>query len=144
MPAGVRYAYPVSTADIFTTAVAAAGGELPPDRKYDGVDLVPYVTGEDSSRPHAQLFWRADHIWAIRNGDYKLILSTRDGWAELYDLVADKSEKVNLKLEMPDLYEQLRDEHERWQKEELKKAPLWPRIMDMRFVFDGKEYLFPA
>ena len=24
-----------------------------------------------------------DHSWAIRDGDYKLILSTRDGWAEL-------------------------------------------------------------
>ena len=27
---------------------------------------------------------------------------------------------------------------------ELHKKPLWPRIMDKRFVLDGKEYLFPA
>ncbi len=144
VPAGTRYQYPVSSADIFATSVAAAGGEMPNDRSYDGVDLVPYVRGDKSERPHPQLFWRADHIWAIRDGDYKLILSTRDGWAEVYDLIKDKSEKINLKDDMPELYDRLRREHERWQKEELTTDPMWPRIMDMRFVFDGKEYLFPA
>ena len=144
VPAGSRYEYPVSSADIFATSVAAAGAEMPSDRTYDGVDLLPYVKGENAERPHPQLFWRADHIWAIRDGDYKLILSARDGWAEVYDLIEDKSEKINLKDHMPELYEKLREEHERWQEEELTTDPMWPRIMDMRFVFDGKEYLFPA
>ena len=138
IPAGMRYEHPVSSTDIFATSVAAAGGVLPSDREYDGVDLMPYLQGRDHTAPHEQLFWRADHIWAIRDGKYKLILSTRDGWAELYDLETDKSETINLKEQMPALYEKLHEEHENWQK------PLWPRIMDKRFVLDGKEYLFPA
>ena len=45
---------------------------------------------------------------------------------------------------MPELYEKLRSEHEQWQKNKLKAKPMWPRIMDKKFVLDGKEYLFPA
>ena len=81
----------------------------------------------------------------MRDGDYKLILSTRDGWAELHNLITDQSEEVNLKEQMPELYEKLRQEHENWQKEKLKVKPMWPRIMDKRFISeDGTEYYFPA
>lgn len=144
IPAGSRYEYPVSSADIFATSVLNAGGTLPADREYDGVDLIPYVTGKNKDRPHQHLFWRADHIWAIRDGDYKLILSTRDGWAELYDLKKDKSEIYNLKEQMPELYQVLYDTHKQWQDSNLPDKPLWPRIMDKKFVLYGKEYLFPA
>ena len=144
VPAGMRYQHPVSSTDIFATSVAAAGGALPGDREYDGVDLLPYVNGRAGGIPHEQLYWRADHIWAIRDGKYKLILSTRDGWAELYDLEVDKPEQINLKEQMPELYERLREEHQEWQNKKLHKKPMWPRIMDKKFVLDGKEYLFPA
>lgn len=144
VPAGLRYENPVSAVDIFTTAVLNAGGQLPPDREYDGVNLIPYLTGEQTGRPHDQLFWRCEHIWAMRDGDYKLILSTRDGWAELYNLKEDKSESYNLKEQMPELYEKLYQIHQNWQQDNLPDKPLWPRIMDHKFVLNGKEYLFPA
>lgn len=144
IPAGIRYDYPVSSTDIFVTSVLNAGGTLPKDREYDGVNLVPFVLGEDKERPHEVLYWRADQIWAIRDGDYKLILSTRDGWAELYDLKNDKSERFNLKEQMPELYQKLYDAHKQWQDDNLPDKPMWPRIMDKKFVLDGKEYLFPA
>ena len=144
IPAGTRYNYPVSSADIFVTSVLNAGGTLPQDREYDGVNLLPYVLGENKDRPHQQLFWRADHIWVIRDGDYKLILSTRDGWAKLYDIKKNISESYNLKEQMPELYEQLYNTHIQWQENNLPEKPMWPRIMDKKFVLDGKEYLFPA
>ncbi len=144
IPAGLRYKNPVSSTDIFTTSVLNAGGDLPSDRKYDGVDLIPFLTEIEKGEPHQQLFWRADHVWAMRDGDYKFILSIRDGWAELYNLKTDKSEEINLKEQMPDLFETLKEKHEIWQKENLPKKPMWPRIMDHKFVIDGKEYLFPA
>ena len=52
IPAGVVYEDPVSATDIFVTSLINAGGSLPTDREYDGVDLVPYVAGdkEGSSR----------------------------------------------------------------------------------------------
>ena len=119
-------------------------GEFTHDREYDGVDLIPYINGENKGMPHEHLFWRADHIWAIRDNNFKLILSTRDGWAELYDLKNDISESSNLKEEMPELYQELYDKHQKWQQDYLPEKPMWPRIMDKKFVIDGKEYLFPA
>jgi arylsulfatase A-like enzyme len=144
IPEGTRYKYPVLSTDIFVTSVLNSGGTLPTDREYDGVDLMPFINGINTERPHQQMFWRAEHIWAIRDGDYKLILSTRDGWAELYNLKNDKSEKYNLKEQMPDLYKELYETHKKWQDTKLPEKPMWPRIMDKKFVLNGVEYLFPA
>lgn len=143
IPAGLRYEYPVISTDIFSTVAENVGATLPTDRTYDGVDLVSFVNGENKDKPHEQLFWRADHIWAVRDGDYKLILSTRDGWAELYNIKTDKSESINLKEQMPELHDKLLKLHKEWQ-EELPEKPMWPRVMDHKFLLDGKEYLFPA
>jgi arylsulfatase A-like enzyme len=140
---GTTYNHPVLSTDIFTTVVKNIGGQLPSDRTYDGIDLISFINGKESGSPHEQLFWRADHIWAMRDGDYKLILSTRDGWAELYNLKTDKSESINLKDNMPELYEALYKKHQEWQ-QQLPEKPMWPRVMDHKFVLDGKEYLFPA
>jgi len=143
IPEGTRFDAPVSSTDIYMTTAINSGATLPKDRVYDGVDLIPYVLGKIDGDPHENLFWRADHIWAIRDGDYKLILSTRDGWAELYHIREDISESINLVEEMPELYKMIREKHERWQ-EELPDKYMWPRIMDHKFLIDGKEYLFPA
>jgi arylsulfatase A-like enzyme len=64
----------VSSLDIFPTAVAAAHGKLPPDRPYDGVDLVPYLTGKNSGLPNPVLYWRAGPTFAIRDHDWKMIV----------------------------------------------------------------------
>lgn len=49
----------VSLLDVLPTSVAAAGGKLPEDRVYDGVDLMPYLSGKKSGSPHNMLAWRA-------------------------------------------------------------------------------------
>ena len=53
--AGLVYRDVVSLLDVLPTSVAAAGGKLPTDRVYDGVDLMPYLTGKKtrSSPQHA-------------------------------------------------------------------------------------------
>ena len=116
---------------------------LPSDRKYDGVNLLPYVSGEKKDRPHDMLYWKADHINVIRKGDYKLIMSTRDGWVELYNLKTDKGETKNLSKEMPEKVKELNLEFYNW-RTTLPKKPMWPRIMDHKFNIRGKDYLFPA
>ena len=110
------YPEPVVSTDIFTTIAAAVGAQLPNDRIYDGVDLVSFVNNENTHPPHHELFWRADHIWAMRKGDHKLIMSSRDGWKELYDLKNDKSETHNLIKEKPELFQDMYNRHLEWQK----------------------------
>ncbi len=65
--------YPISSLDIFPTSVAAAGGKLPNDREYDGINLLPYLKGEKTGLEKRTLMWRAIDGHAIRKGDHKLV-----------------------------------------------------------------------
>jgi arylsulfatase A-like enzyme len=100
------------------------------------------LTGKNEGLPHDVFYWKADHINAMRSGDWKYLQSLRDGWIELYNLKEDKYEKINLRIINPDVLEQLQKKFEEWMKDI--PPPLWPRIMDYKIIIDGKEYLFPA
>ncbi len=56
IPAGSVFDYPVMNLDMAATANAIAG--LPADSHLDGVNLVPYVTGQNKTAPHDTLYWR--------------------------------------------------------------------------------------
>ena len=85
LPANTVYNQPVSSLDIVATAAAAAGVSLPTDRVYDGINLLPYLTGQQVS-PQRTLFWRwfglgpsgpwgsGPTVYAVRSGDLKLVL----------------------------------------------------------------------
>ena len=122
--AGSTYDHPVSSLDIFPTAVAAAGGELPADRSLDGVDLLPFVNGSSDKRPHEKLFWRQGPNWAVRQGDWKLIHAANHHW--LYDLSVDIGEQTNLARENPEIVKELSASYEQWNKENI--DPLWPPL----------------
>ncbi len=142
IPEGMVYQNPVSSMDIFMTSTQVAECPLPKDRIYDGVNLIPFLNNEKQGLPHEIFYWKADHIEAMRRGNWKFLLSTRDKWLELYNISEDKFEHYDLNEVHPDTLILLRQEFDLW-KNEL-KAPLWPRLMDHKFVIDGKEYLFPA
>ncbi len=143
LPAGKTYRYPVSSMDIFATSVSACNISLPPNLRTDGKDLMPFLLGENNGTPHERLYWRTDHIRAIRYRDWKLILSTRDGWLHLYNLKNDKSERIDLSDLNASEKQQLLRFFEEWN-EELPSEYLWPRIMDRKFVIGDREYYFPA
>jgi arylsulfatase A-like enzyme len=134
---------PVSSMDIFTTSLNACDIPLPPNTKIDGQDLMPFLNDEKAGQPHDKLYWRTDHIHAIRFEKWKLILSTRDEWLHLYNLENDKSESIDLKDLKVEEKQQLLKLFSEWDTE-LPTEYLWPRIMDRKFVLGGKTYLFPA
>ncbi|MGB1808301.1 MAG: sulfatase-like hydrolase/transferase, partial [Porticoccaceae bacterium] len=71
--AGTSMEDPIHHNDIFTTIAAAAGAQLPQDRKIDGVDLLPYIRNETSGAPHETLFWREGHQQTVLHQGWKLI-----------------------------------------------------------------------
>src|SRR5262249_4118242 len=73
VPAGKTDDRPVIQLDIHPTALAAAGVAIKPEWKLEGVNLLPYVTGEQSGAPHEALYWRFGPQVAIRKGDWKLV-----------------------------------------------------------------------
>ncbi len=115
IPAGSVYSEPVHHIDIFATAAAAAGAELPSDRVIDGVDLVPYLRGKMSDSPHQTLFWRNGAARAVRRGPHKLILSEPPGGVSqqwLFDLAVDPYERSNIATANPGLVADLREKLE--------------------------------
>ena len=99
LPAKSIYRHPVISLDIFATAATLSNAPIDNRKIYDGVNLLPFLSGEDESRPHERLFWRTGARTAIRVGDWKLLRNPGRGkgiaW-ELYDLANDPSEKFNL------------------------------------------------
>lgn len=113
---GTTYDKPVITLDILPTAVALSGGELPKDRKYDGVNLMPYLKGEISEVPHVALFWRLLHHGAIRKGDWKLIWFD-DKAPRLHNLKEDIGEQTDLSEKYPERVKEMLGEYNNWQGE---------------------------
>jgi arylsulfatase A-like enzyme len=126
IPRGTRYDHPVSAMDIFTTAAALAQAELPIDRHIDGINLLPYLTGEIHTAPHEALFWNWDQAQhAVRRGNWKLI-QRKARADELYNLEQDIAEKTNLAASRQDVVKELSTALRKWQNE-LEK-PLWEPI----------------
>ena len=122
IPAGSEFDYPVSTLDLVPTFVAAGGGDAEALDKVDGVNLLPHIVGEDTSRPHQTLYWKKDARAAIRDGDWKLIRMP-DRPAELYDLSKDTDEQVSLANEHPEKVKELYKKIYAWEK--TLAQPMW-------------------
>ncbi|MEZ6130855.1 MAG: sulfatase-like hydrolase/transferase [Planctomycetaceae bacterium] len=99
LPAGQTCDSPVISLDIFATAATLARAASPSRTVIDGVDLMPFLTGDTPEPPHPTLFWRTGSKGALRHGDWKLLRNPNRGdrntW-QLYDLSRDLSETNNL------------------------------------------------
>jgi len=120
--AGREFEAPVSTLDFLPTMLSAAGGRLPVDRSFDGVDLLPHLTDATRGRPHPILYWRIDAGAAVRRDDWKLV-RTPDLQHWLFDLSTDISETTDLSAEHPEIADELRELLERW--ESTLAPPVW-------------------
>ena len=98
LPAGTTYEYPVSSLDFAPTFIELAGGKISEEDDIDGVNLIPYITGEKNTRPHDELTWRFTISAAIRDGDWKLV-RLPDRLPMLYHLPTDISEQNNVALQ---------------------------------------------
>jgi len=135
LPAGKVSDQPVIQLDILPTALAAAGVEIKPEWKLDGVNLLPYLTGQRSDPPHAALLWRFGQQIAIRLGDWKLVKApgagaefaersekaSTDG-AHLYNLANDIGEQQNLADQRPDKVKELSAAWNKWNAELVEPA----------------------
>jgi arylsulfatase A-like enzyme len=93
----------VISLDVFATAAALSKASLPKSKRFDGVNLIPYLTGAKNEPPHQKLFWRIGTRTALRVGDWKILRQTKraKGSWELYDLAEDLGEKRNLASKQP-------------------------------------------
>ncbi|MCB9681981.1 MAG: sulfatase-like hydrolase/transferase [Alphaproteobacteria bacterium] len=138
VPAGATFTAPVSTLDLFPTLAAAAGAAVPERLDLDGVDLLPWIVGDQTGPVHDVLDWRVGDVRAIRDGDDKLV--DVQGHTYLFDLAADPGETTNLATQRPGLVNALRAELDAVQADDV--DPLWaPRSADLTYY--GDPYTVP-
>lgn len=114
IPGSQVYDHPISSLDVAATAAELAKIESKPG-DFDGVDLLPFLTGKKKEAPHEFLAWRWVAQSAIREGDWKLL---RGGDREyLYHLKNDLEEQHSLASQHPDIANRLRKKLSTWASE---------------------------
>ena len=128
IPGGGRYAKPITSLDIFPTALAAANVKRPESLQLDGVDLLPYLRGNDNAVPHQTLFWRYacgddKYGYAVRDGNDKLVFSAYKGRTLLFDLANDPWEQHDIADANAPIVKRLTKLYENWESGMM--APRW-------------------
>jgi arylsulfatase B len=110
LPAGVVYDPAITSMDLLPTCAAAAG--IDPPGELDGINLLPYLSGERKGNPHELFFWRQGKKKALRKGYWKVVYNPRNQEWELFNLTEDLGEKENLIDRHPEKGETLKKEWE--------------------------------
>lgn len=105
LKAGQVYDQSVSSLDVYPTFCAAAGAEITPATQLDGVNLLPFLKGEQTGRPHQTLHWYHDDSGAVVDGDWKLMVWQDKYW--LYNLSQDIGEQNDLAKSNPEKVQEL-------------------------------------
>jgi N-acetylgalactosamine-6-sulfatase len=87
----------IMSMDFAPTLLGAAGVAPPPGVRFDGIDMLPAITGRRPPQSRT-VFWRFKRLANVRKavmeGDLKLVID--NGAEELHNLATDQSEEKNL------------------------------------------------
>jgi arylsulfatase A-like enzyme len=110
--------------DWLPTIAELTGAPLP-GRTLEGRSLVPVLRSGTANSPHAIVHWQQGNQWAVRRGDWKLIVNgvdTADVSRKaaplpavfLVNFAEDQGESRNRAAERPDLVDSLTRAHTEW------------------------------
>lgn len=142
LPLGETFTSPINAMDL--TATIASAGEVhpPPDKPFDGVDLVPMLAGSARLPEDRALFFRRrtiavrkkeNHIRqsAVRQGNWKYLRTYKKTDNELFkatlsNLEDDIAELDDRSVSSPERAQQMSDLLEAWENEVGKTAEPFP------------------
>ncbi len=111
-----------SSLDIFATSLAAAGIRKPENLPLGGVNLLPYLKGNQKGDPHKKLFWRKLEESAVRVGDFKVV--SLEGYsATMYNLKNDLGETKDLSTVEKGVFSEVMRAYKNWEAPLMQ--PLW-------------------
>jgi len=131
VPAGLRYSEPVSLLDIFGTVAGILDLPENPSRVRDGVNLIPFLTGEKEGVPHERIYLRMfdKNVFAMREGIFKLVQPQKLKVPRLFNLQKDISESKNVSDWNTYRFDRMKKEYENWNQELI--PPAFPGL-DMK------------
>jgi arylsulfatase A-like enzyme len=123
IPEGEVRSQAVTSMDWFPTLGEICGARLP-NRKLDGQSIASILKSSDAPALHEVLHWQLEKQWAVRKGDWKLVVNGRDAvltnqLAEadrilLSNLTLNPSETHNLAQIHPEKVNELTRLHDDW------------------------------
>ena len=155
IPKGSAYNVRVSNLDIFSTAASLAGIDINRNDlqqiQFDGVNILPYLSGEKEGEPDRVLFNKSgDYSFLIKDG-WKLQVDLIQNKKWLYNLNEDPTEQINLIESYPEKLNELGKILNKKLSEQVK--PIWPSLLDWPIFIDktldetvikNDEYIFWA
>ena len=138
IPKGKTYNGRVSNLDIYSTVANVAGVDLNRNDlreiEFDGVNLLPYLSGENEGEPERILF--------NKSGDYSFLI--KDGWKLQVDLVQNKKWLYNLNQDPTEKINLIESDIEKLNQLELilsnklyeQVKPIWQSLLDWPIFID--------
>mgnify|MGYP000225398850 CR=1 FL=1 len=103
--------------------IASLCGITLPNVLIDGKDITPLLESPVARSPHDVFHWQLDDQWAVREGDWKLVVNGRDSdrlplkgddKTFLSNMAADVTERKNIAKNHPDIVDRLTKRHVEW------------------------------
>jgi arylsulfatase A-like enzyme len=116
---GQKFSKPISMMDVAGTIYDLTGVAIPPERPLDGVNLMPFLDGKQSGSPHEVIYLRKfdQQRFAVRKGDYKLVIPEQDMRPNLFNLRKDIGERNNISQQNPEVLKELEALRLQWDSE---------------------------
>ena len=122
--------------DIFSTLGALTDATLPTDRKMDGENILPYLTGEQAGEPDRPLFCKSGtYSFLIKDG-WKLQVDELQDKKWLFDLNTDPTEQHNLVATQPQKLAELSKLRQDLLAEQ-QAEPIWEGALTSPIKIDG-------
>lgn len=112
--AGTTTEFPAVTSDYLPTIVDLLGAEATDDRPLDGISLLPVFAGEVTQRT-APIGFRIAKQRALITQHYKLYSRNAGTTWQLYDLLADPSESLDIADTRTEKVQELSHTYKKWQ-----------------------------
>jgi arylsulfatase A-like enzyme len=97
---------PLCALDWLPTLAALTAAPVQTGWQWEGIDAWPALTGRGKRAPR-QFYWKTPQEWAVRDGDWKLIVGRR-GQAQLFNVVEDPNESKDAAATNPERVARLR------------------------------------
>jgi arylsulfatase A-like enzyme len=114
----------LSSLEIFPTILSVTGIDVSDGLILDGFNMMPVLSGENSSLEREEMFWEAREKYAARVGNWKLVDNIDN--KGFYDLSKDISEETDLTDLMPDKFDEINNSFNTWKKEMANTDPRGP------------------
>jgi len=134
IPAGQIYNGRVSNMDIFSTFSEIAGLKPTNDIEIDGVNILPYLTGEIQGEPDRILFSKSGSLSFLIKEGWKLQIDFIQNKKWLFNLNNDPNEKINLTSMNLEKLKELEELLNLKIKEQAK--PIWPNLLSWPIFID--------